>query len=43
MTLLWLWHRPAAAAPIRPLAWDLPYMEGVAIERKKRKVVKTNA
>ena len=19
--LLWLWHRPAAVAPIRPLAW----------------------
>ena len=23
--LLWLWHRPAATAPIRPLAWELPY------------------
>ena len=22
-TLLWLWHRPSAAAPVRPLAWDL--------------------
>ena len=22
--LLWLWHRPAATAPIWPLAWELP-------------------
>ena len=25
MLWLWLWHRPAAAAPIRPLGWELPY------------------
>ena len=25
LALLWLWHRPAAAAPIHPLAWKLPY------------------
>ena len=23
--LLWLWRRPAATAPIRPLAWESPY------------------
>lgn len=23
--LLWLWHRPAAVAPIQPLAWEPPY------------------
>ena len=23
--LLWLWCRPAATAPIRPLAWEPPY------------------
>ena len=23
--LLWLWHRPAAAALIQPLAWGHPY------------------
>ena len=23
--LLWLWHQPGAAAPIQPLAWQLPY------------------
>ena len=25
LALLWLWCRPAAAAPIPPLAWELPY------------------
>ena len=34
--LLWLWHRPAATAPIRPLAWEPPYAAGVALKRKKR-------
>ena len=33
--LLWLWRKLAAAAPIRPLAWELPYAMGVALERKK--------
>ena len=23
--LLWLWHSPAATAPIGPLAWEPPY------------------
>ena len=32
--LLWLW--PAATAPIRPLAWELPYAVGVALENTKR-------
>ena len=30
--LLWLWCRLAATAPIRPLAWELPYAAGVAIK-----------
>ena len=30
--LLWLWQRPAATAPIRPLAWELPYAAGVALK-----------
>ena len=34
--LLWLWHRPVATAPIRPLAWEPPYAEGVALEKAKR-------
>ena len=30
--LLWLLHRPAATAPIGPLAWELPYAMGVKKE-----------
>ena len=33
-TFLWLWHRPAAEAPIHPLAWELPYATGVALKRQ---------
>ena len=32
--LLWLWHRVAAAAPIWPLAWELPYAASVALKAK---------
>ena len=38
--LLWLWHGPAAVAPIGPLAWEPPYATGVALkieEEKKKK------
>ena len=35
--LLWLWCRPAAAAPIRPLAWEPPYATGAALKKKKTK------
>ena len=28
LALLWLWCRPAPAAPLRPLAWELPYAVG---------------
>ena len=31
--LLWLWHRPAAAAPIQPLAWGPTYTTGAALKR----------
>ena len=34
--LLWLWHRLAATAPIRALAWELPYAVGVALKKKKK-------
>ena len=34
LALLWLWHRPAAVAPIRPLAWQLLYAMGVALKKK---------
>ena len=35
--LLWLWHRPAAAAPIQPLAWELSYAAAVVVKIKKKK------
>ena len=35
--LPWLWHRLAAAAPILPLAWELPYAAGAAQKRKEKK------
>ena len=35
--LLWLWWRPAAAAPIPPLAWDPPCAVGTAIKKTKEK------
>jgi len=35
--LLWLWFRPAATAPIRPLAWEPPYAMGAALKRQKKK------
>ena len=34
--LLCLWHRPAATALIRPLAWELPCAAGAAGEMAKR-------
>ena len=34
--LLWLWHRPGAASMIWPLAWELPYVAGVNLKRKKK-------
>ena len=36
-TLLWLWHRLAAIALIRPLAWLLPYATVVALKKEKNK------
>ena len=35
--LLRLWHRPVAAVPIRPLAWEPPYARGAALEMAKTK------
>ena len=35
--LLWPWHRLAATAPIRPLAWEPPYAMEAAQENAKRK------
>ena len=35
--LLCLWHRPAAAAPILPLAREPSYAMGMALEKQKTK------
>ena len=32
-----LWRRPVAMAPIRPLAWELPYAVGMALKKNKQK------
>ena len=40
LALLWLWCRPAATAPIRPLAWEPPYAEGVALEKTEKTKIK---
>jgi len=34
--LWWLWHRLAATALIRPLAWEPPYAVGAALEKGKK-------
>ena len=36
LALLWLWHRPAATVPIRPLAWEPPYAAVAALKRPKK-------
>ena len=36
LALLWLWCKLAATAPIRLLAWELPYATGVALNRQKK-------
>jgi len=37
LALLWLWRRPAATAPIGPIAWKPPYAVGVALKKTKKK------
>ena len=36
MALLWLWRRPAAVVPIRPLAWEPPYAADAALKNKNK-------
>ena len=36
LALLWLWCRPVAIAPIRPVAWEPPCAVGAALEKAKR-------
>ena len=38
--LLWLWCRPAAVAPIRPLAWEPPHAIDEALKSKIKKIKK---
>ena len=33
--LLWPWSRPASAAPIPPLAWELTCATGAALKKNK--------
>jgi len=42
LALLWLWCRAAAAALIRPLAWEPPYAADAALKRTKDKRQKQN-
>ena len=35
--LLWLWRRPAATGPIKPLAREPPHAAGTALKRQKDK------
>ena len=37
LLLLWLWHRPAATALIRPLDWEPPCAVDVALKKTKNK------
>ena len=37
LALQWLWYRPAAIAPIRPLGWEPSYAAGTALKRQKYK------
>ena len=38
--MLWLWRRPAAAAPIQPLVWELPYAMTEALKKAKKRPVR---
>ena len=35
--LLWLWYRLVAMSLIQPLAWETPYIAGVALKSKGKK------
>ena len=37
LMLLRLWRRPAAIAPIGPLAWEPPYAAGAALKKRKKR------
>ena len=37
--LLWLWCRPAATAPIRPLAWEPPHAVSAALKSNNKFII----
>ena len=37
LALLWLWHRPAATALLRPLVWEPPCAMGAVLRGQKTK------
>ena len=39
-TLLWLWCRSVATAPIGPLSWEPPYAAGAALKKKKKNIIR---
>ena len=41
--LLWPWPRPAAAALIRLLVWELSHAMGAALKRQKKKITTAHA
>ena len=43
LVLLWLWCRPAATAPIRPLAWELPCATSTALRKERERETKRKA
>ena len=42
-TLLWLWHRSAATAPIGPLAWEPPYAADAALKSPNKQTKKSTS
>ena len=41
--MIWMWCRPAATAPIQPLAWKLMYAKSEALQSKKKKKKKVKS
>ena len=39
LVLLWLWSKPAAAALIQPLAWEIPHASCAALKSKINKLI----
>ena len=39
-TLLWLWRRLVATAPLLPLAWEPPHAVGAALDKAKQNKTK---